>query len=1473
MIAHPYDFSEVDEFDPNTGDPKCVIRMWCLDTENTPTVVTIRGFRPWCYVELPQTFKPNGFSTATPKFWNETDVSKLVEEFSERFDVKILSHKLVWKSKLHYYQPKRNSFPMIQLFFESIGDMRSISRKIEASAVIPINDNDEKKAAYTRTRGRFYGKYFSKLVFRAWEGDTAIPISRKMLTMLNMTYAGWFHVKPTCIILPSEKTEKTEGSEFTCKEIIVNASDLNELRNAFTSDVKPTPAASSPSVLAFDIETYTDNHMAMPNPLNPDHVAHMISCIYQRNLNKSTRKRFLIYLNTTSISSDLNHPAYKTTGIHVDEFIETKNEKELLFAFARLVQRLDPDIVTGYNTHGYDFKYLDTRYRLLVSERGGEWPSYMSRCKTTPVKLVSKKWKSGAYGYVESHTMTMDGRLCVDLLPIIKRDTKLSKYNLDTVSKHFLGDKGGGKHDVTAKQMFISYENAMETLDLSDTDPIRIAAVDEMTRVAAYAMQDSELVIDLFDKINVWFGLVELSSVAGVTVNDTFSRGQQCRIVSLLYDIACREDVILDKRKLPQAYKPKDDNNEAAVDDDSVIKYTGGAVQDPITGIHDNVICVDFSSLYPSIMIAFNISHDTLDVSTSPLEDKSFSGKAAVFDKSSSVSATMLSADCRKVTDSRYKFNNCESHEITFIEHSGGSGVDEMVGGGGGKKNKKQTDDDDSSSDDEDIDNNAGSSSSGDVRYDFKFATKDSRNGLLPRLVLALVEQRKAVRKEMSSGKVNDTMMTVLNQRQLAYKVTANSTYGFIGAQRGGSFPLVEGAMSVTARGRQLIGKVNEFVEDKYHGKIVYGDSVTGDTPIILRKNGIIFTRRFDEIRGKWKPLREGSDKEAFYPEDVIEVWTSPGCFKPIKVFIRHVCGKPIVRVLTHTGVVDCTTDHSLIRANGEKVKPSDVKIGDELMHISDDSYLMTELSLSASYVSEKEAFAMGLFAADGSCGSYNCPSGFKHSWAINNSDTNLLNKAAECLPFPTKILDTIKSSKVYKLVPIGCVKSVVCKYREMFYNEHREKRIPSCILTAPIETVRNFWNGFYAGDGDKKGQIVQTTCNFSQKGKEMCTGLWLIARRLGWKVSINDRIDKSNVFKLVMSNSEKVYRKCTSAIKKITPLTIINENSNLYVYDIEVADDSHRFNVGPGNLVISNTDSSMFVLPEQVKTAKDCNEWGHKLAQELSDLFPPPLKLEFEKAMRIICLKKKKYAALLIEPDGSYADKILTRGIVLARRDNCRKIRIVYEHLLETILRQGATAAESFKLIMETIAIMFRGCSSEDFEVVKSLGAEYKQKTFQMCVFAEECAKSGRPAAPGDRLGFVIVTEPSTIPQPGSDVKITNLGLMMRLTDVWDETQLPPIDILYYLSHMFCNPIDQLFEVSHLAELSSNGMVEKYTFKPRSNVSYSCSKPLKMLCAIIRHVNSTRARSKLPRLNDEEMAATAEEMARGFEKAFSKCN
>jgi len=111
------------------------------------------------------------------------------------------------------------------------------------------------------------------------------------------------------------------------------------------------------------------------------------------------------------------------------------------------------------------------------------------------------------------------------------------------------------------------------------------------------------------------------------------------------------------------------------------------------------------------------------------------------------------------------------------------------------------------------------------------FVTAKARKGLLPMILEELLGARKRAKKEMAEAEDPLTKM-VLNGRQLALKISANSVYGFTGSTMG-VLPSLEISSSVTAFGRQMIDQTKSLVEAKYtiqngykhDAQVVYGDT------------------------------------------------------------------------------------------------------------------------------------------------------------------------------------------------------------------------------------------------------------------------------------------------------------------------------------------------------------------------------------------------------------------------------------------------------------------------------------------------------------------------------------------------------------------------------------------------------------------------------------------------------------------------
>ena len=672
--------------------------------------------------------------------------------------------------------------------------------------------------------------------------------------------------------------------------------------------------------------------------------------------------------------------------------------------------------------------------------------------------------------------------------------------------------------------------------------------------------------------------------------------------------------------------------------------------------------------------------------------------------------------------------------------------------------------------------------------------------GVIPTLLKNLLDARKKTNadmkkmiKEVSEMKDQTTteyedkkrMITVLDKRQLSYKVSCNSMYGGYGVRRG-YLPFMTGAMCVTAKGRQSIEKASKFLVENYGAKLIYGDSVTGDTPILVRyEDQTVDILRIDEIGEVWKSYEEFKNDDiesnrrekeqtlpfvssgAFRLMNILEVWTGDE-WSRVKRVIRHKTVKQMYRILTHTGCVDVTEDHSLLDKDKNKIKPSELSVGYELYHSfpPKEDFLEVEIkdamiegkvyeckeckqhkltfefytnykqackecvfkknhkierkTYNKEYVSETEyirnpskylcddlAYVWGMFFAEGSCGSYPNKTGTKNSWAINNQDLKVLEKCKtileKCEPlFGWKILDTIKSSSVYKLVPQGHLSYITNKWRRLFYDKEGYKKVPYFILNANDDIKIEFFNGYYKGDGDQHTFNRIKQYKFDIKGKIGAHGLYTLLYSLGFNIAMNVRTDKDNIYTLHTCNN---FRTNPDIVKKI--ITLSSTKPDDFVYDIET--ESGRFLGGVGRIILKNTDSCYINFPEygEISKSKDLDLFCRQVEDEVSSLFPKPMKLAYEENIywRYLILTKKRYMALKCDLEGNISNKIEKRGVLLSRRDNSKYIRDTYSSIILKSFYREDLDIVLHRLYEDVKKICVNNVTIKDLIITKGIG------------------------------------------------------------------------------------------------------------------------------------------------------------------------
>ena len=707
----------------------------------------------------------------------------------------------------------------------------------------------------------------------------------------------------------------------------------------------------------------------------------------------------------------------------------------------------------------------------------------------------------------------------------------------------------------------------------------------------------------------------------------------------------------------------------------------------------------------------------------------------------------------------------------------------------------------------------------------------DNKKGIMPSILEELLYARASTRKLIKTEK-DPFMQNILDKRQLGYKVTANSLYGQCGA-RTSTFYEKDVAASTTATGRMMIIYAKRIIEEVYgdmvyetamHGPVkcnaeyVYGDSVANYTPVYVKDHcGRIDICTIEELaekygKGLWVTCREeGKQEKEFCELSVhgVETWTESGWTKLYRV-IRHKLAehKKMIRILTHTGLVDVTDDHSLLKPNGQEISPNNVKIGDELLHHN------LPINTNESNITEEEAQIMGFFFGDGSCGEYQCQSGKKSSWALNNSCPDLLNKYLELCKitypeFDWVIMDTIESSGVCKISPRsnkhGSIVDFVRKYRSVLYYD-KSKIIPNKILNSNEKIRRAFWNGLYDADGDKdaNGYI-----RIDQKNQISAANIAWLASSLGWKISINTRNDKPNIYRITMT--DKKQRKNPVAIKKMQEIAYEG-----FVYDLTT--ENHHFAAGVGNIIVHNTDSVFFTFnlqnPETGENirGKPALEMTIEIAQDAAQLctqwLKPPMELSYEKTlMPFILLSKKRYVGMLYEEDANKG-KLKYMGLSLKRRDSCDYLKDTYGGILNILMKEN-NIKPAIDFLEKSLSDLIKGNVAMDkLMITKALRSDYKNpQQIAHRVLADRIGQRdpGNKPKPGDRMRFVHIVNDTKKALQGEKIETPEFIVANDLK----------IDYIFYITNQLMKPLQQLLGLALeqiWAYQNKHGMIK--TFK-----------------------------------------------------------
>jgi len=328
-----------------------------------------------------------------------------------------------------------------------------------------------------------------------------------------------------------------------------------------------------------DIDNISPGNDSLPPPMN--------ICAYDiesSGLNPRTESVFQVSLCFSSlgekIDSDLHATQACKNGVvicvgeteSIDDtpILSVDNEKGLLAKFRDTLIENDVMILVGYNNYQFDASFM---YKRATHTYSFDDYRKLGFKKDHLVDLENKVLASSALGRTELSKVNIPGRVEIDLLMVLRRTYKLKSYKLNSVSEHFFG---GSKDDVT-------YTDILEAYNTKDPHKLGV--------IAKYCFQDSWLCIRLLDKIKEVYNSIEMAKLCCVPFLWIMSRGQQIKCYSLILSKIYGEYVC--------NYIPPDADEEADTEG-----FQGATVINAKTGFYadEPVMCLDFASLYPSIM-------------------------------------------------------------------------------------------------------------------------------------------------------------------------------------------------------------------------------------------------------------------------------------------------------------------------------------------------------------------------------------------------------------------------------------------------------------------------------------------------------------------------------------------------------------------------------------------------------------------------------------------------------------------------------------------------------------------------------------------------------------------------------------------------------------------------------------------------------------------------------------------------------
>ena len=235
---------------------------------------------------------------------------------------------------------------------------------------------------------------------------------------------------------------------------------------------------------------------------------------------------------------------------------ENKNDKPILEAFINYVRNFDPDIIVGYDVNGQ------------------EWPYLNERCKKLGLSLTVDRVKTEPHTSVYGH-ISITGRANIDLFDFADEFPEVKVKTLENLADYL------GVMKIENRKIIVDVEFADYWDDKEKREVLKKFSMDNTRCVMGIA----KAVLDF---------AMQLSNLVGLPLDHVGTAAVGFRVEWFLIKHAQKIGELVPKR-IEQPYRP----------------YAGAVVLNPEPGLHEDVAVLDFKSMYPNIMITYNLSPDT----------------------------------------------------------------------------------------------------------------------------------------------------------------------------------------------------------------------------------------------------------------------------------------------------------------------------------------------------------------------------------------------------------------------------------------------------------------------------------------------------------------------------------------------------------------------------------------------------------------------------------------------------------------------------------------------------------------------------------------------------------------------------------------------------------------------------------------------------------------------------------------------